>query len=422
MRMSDSITQKLNFILKSKIFFLTLCSLIMFSILISSEISRKIPSNLAKWFFIISLLALLFNFKNWKKISPTIIITCISFPLLISIDIFLGGFSQDISLLKTYWKTSSFIFLPLLLVYNQFKIDDLGKLLLIFTKTSILFNIIVLFYFEFTRMQIDAIVQFVIIYDGMIFSLLACTMVYIYHLYSKNKHITHYILMFILILAMTLLLFHGTRALLPSLIIINIYLICVFWKTAKQLALVKFVMIILLLPFVFLSPYSSMQNRVQNISTEMMKYQQQQPSSSGDRLTMWQLAIQDFKKSPMLGQGTEGLKKTHCKAMEENLLHSCYDHAHSMYFHELSAHGLLGFIGLLSIFLIPLYHFYKSAFSIFTNTQQKLSAQMGIVLVCITMINSAFDYFLINTRLSIILYTFLVVLFMHWSKPQLSNK
>ncbi|MFB2538688.1 MULTISPECIES: O-antigen ligase family protein [unclassified Acinetobacter] len=417
--MLDRISQNANNVLRSKRFLLTLCSLMIFSILISSEVSRKIPNTAAVLIFIISLLVLLFNFKRWKTLSPAILFTCISFPLLVSIDVFLGGFSQDIPLLKTYWKASSFVFLPLLLAYSRFKVDDFGKLLLIFTGVSIFFNTIILFYFELNRMQIDALLRYVIIYDGMIFSLLACAMVYIYHIYTQNKCLLHYILMFCLILAMMLLLFHGTRALLPSLVIIPIYLICIYWKKAKLLAFVKCVAIILLLPFVFLSPYSSMQNRVQSINTEMTKYTHQQPSSSGDRLTMWELAIQDFKKSPILGQGLEGLKNTHCKAMEEKRLNACYDHAHSMYFHELSTHGILGFIGLLSIFFIPLSYFYRSHLSTPSNMQQRLAIRMGVVFVCVTMINSTFDYFLINTRFSIILYVFLVVLFMYWSRPQL---
>lgn len=109
--------------------------------------------------------------------------------------------------------------------------------------------------------------------------------------------------------------------------------------------------------------------------------------SVGVRLELWKDSFYTFLESPLLGVGYDQRLELRQKWKSDGLIHlpKRYDttHSHSQYFEALSVRGIVGLIGLLSIFIAPLIIFrrvYRGA-----NEQVKTIAQCGALSVIMMM-------------------------------------
>ncbi|WP_350643901.1 O-antigen ligase family protein [Acinetobacter sp. ANC 5378] len=128
-------------------------------------------------------------------------------------------------------------------------------------------------------------------------------------------------------------------------------------------------------------------------------------TSTGLRISMWTESIAQFKNEPILGIGY-----TNLKTALYNKNHIEHPHAHNLFIHELAAHGILGFSGLLLIFLIPLYYF-----TIKKDEYSSTVRTAGITLIIYTLICGLTDYLFI-AKFACLLYFILITTLLSFNK------
>ncbi|WP_027849714.1 O-antigen ligase family protein [Marinospirillum minutulum] len=80
-------------------------------------------------------------------------------------------------------------------------------------------------------------------------------------------------------------------------------------------------------------------------------------TSVGARLEMWKFSILTFKEAPLLGVGAENILNNKEKLVEDEIIDSIvlhFSHSHNDYMDSLAERGLLGFILLIFLYLIPI--------------------------------------------------------------------
>ncbi|GIC77282.1 O-antigen ligase family protein [Moritella sp. F3] len=132
-------------------------------------------------------------------------------------------------------------------------------------------------------------------------------------------------------------------------------------------------------------------SRIEQLSREIDMYESgempESESSSGIRLELWRDSGYTFIEAPFVGVGYETRNELRAQRQAEGLISipSNYltGHAHSQYFETLAVRGILGFIGLMGIFIAPLFIFrqlYRDG-----NEQVKTIAQCGVLSVIMMM-------------------------------------
>jgi O-antigen ligase len=117
-----------------------------------------------------------------------------------------------------------------------------------------------------------------------------------------------------------------------------------------------------------LSPKLGTLDRLKLVNTNLNNYFSGQTvaTSTGLRLEMWKSALYSFKEKPIFGTGEYGNKAYKQQQIQQGLVSSkiyAFGHAHNEIFTALSYRGLIGFLSLLSIYLVPLWLFSKVLFS-----------------------------------------------------------
>ncbi|MEE3609263.1 O-antigen ligase family protein [Avibacterium paragallinarum] len=116
-------------------------------------------------------------------------------------------------------------------------------------------------------------------------------------------------------------------------------------------------------------------------------YKNDSDTSLGYRFDMWKGAWIAIKEKPILGWGNEGLKSKKEKLAENGIIskHSAeFYHNHNQFIDETAKRGIIGLIGLLTIFLIPLSYF-GSRLIRQTNLEIRCLALCGTVHIISTM-------------------------------------
>ena len=81
-------------------------------------------------------------------------------------------------------------------------------------------------------------------------------------------------------------------------------------------------------------------------------------TSVGARIEMWKLAISMGAKKPLTGWGEEGIQDGRFEYVEKSLAHPFilrYDHAHNEFLQMWASRGVVGILGLLLIYFLPIY-------------------------------------------------------------------
>ncbi|BAP35624.1 hypothetical protein AS4_06840 [Acinetobacter guillouiae] len=96
------------------------------------------------------------------------------------------------------------------------------------------------------------------------------------------------------------------------------------------------------------------------------------------------------------------IEAENCRLYKRGDLPHCFQHMHSIYFHELAANGLIGFIGLLMTFLTALVFFIKHIFA--KNLLIQNLAITGTAFVIYYMCSGLTEYYLFFQNTTYVFY------------------
>lgn len=134
-------------------------------------------------------------------------------------------------------------------------------------------------------------------------------------------------------------------------------------STIKRFALLG---IIILLPILlFMTPKTGVKQRLNRANKEIHAYiiNKNECSSVGARLGMWEVAWKIFLQNPIIGIGPSNYHKDAQKiarADKHAKMVGQYSHPHNEYLNVLATRGLIGFLALILVFLVPAKTFYNS--------------------------------------------------------------
>lgn len=175
-------------------------------------------------------------------------------------------------------------------------------------------------------------------------------------------------------------------------------------------------LITILLSFSLLSLNDKVTERVVVIQKQLLAYvggyKISKVDSVGERLDMWYAGVKALQEHPIFGWGTRGLdvyKKSLVEKGEINSASIGYSHLHNQFIDELAKKGIVGGIAILSIFIVPLYLFYRKAVGQL-NKRIKFISILGIVHVLSMIIYCMSQSFLAHNSGNIF-YFFVLFLF-----------
>ncbi|OOF56600.1 O-antigen ligase family protein [Rodentibacter myodis] len=136
-------------------------------------------------------------------------------------------------------------------------------------------------------------------------------------------------------------------------------------------------------------------------------------SSVGERLDMWKIGYNAFRKRPVSGWGLDELYNYKEELAQEGIVGKTsilYVHLHNQFIDDLAKKGVLGGFAILGIFIIPLYIFYKKQKNAQYNKRVRFITTLGIIHIVSTMSYCLTQSFLIHNSGNIF-YFFLIGLF-----------
>lgn len=270
------------------------------------------------------------------------------------------------NLLSTYKKITNqyiwfipFVFLPTIYYKSHFNAEFFYRIIFII----ILFLIPYLLYWgvmlEFDRGLFSIFFNPVISYDIGLISLTILLLCYSF--YSKGKQ--SYLYLITSLFCMFLLILHGTRGAWVGLLFVLTFLVVFYAKTELKKIILMLSLVCCFLGINMLIPNSPLLKRVENFQSDSLNIRNNNyQNSSGIRLFLWNNSIEMFKSKPFTGIGMYEIEAENCRLYEHGDLPHCFQHMHSIYFHELAANGLVGLIGLFMTFLVTLIYFIKNIF------------------------------------------------------------
>lgn len=306
---------------------------------------------------------------------------------------------DDIS--YNYFIILPLIFLPTIIKKANFTENHLFYILLIINIISILFNTYMNFSLNFDRELLNKKINPIILYDYSIIGISLITLILCFN-YSKKLF---YPTSFICIFNILLIIIHGSRGAWIALPLIGLYIFLSFYKThLKPLILISFAGIILLFSTYIINPNIS--NRINNFQqdTHLMGTSNYQ-TSTGLRVLMWLESVDQFKNEPIVGIGYTNLKTAIYSRINEKQYHS-----HNLFIHELAAHGILGFFGLLLSLLMPLYYLVINK-----NEYSSTVRTAGITFIIYTLICGLTDYTFI-AKFACLIYFILITTLLSLNK------
>ncbi|ATZ62541.1 O-antigen ligase family protein [Acinetobacter bereziniae] len=270
------------------------------------------------------------------------------------------------NLLSTYKKITNqyiwfipFIFLPTIYYKSHFNAEYFYRILflvILFLTPYLLYWGIML---EFDRGLFSIFFNPVISYDIGFISLTILLLCYSF--YSKGKQ--SYLYLITSLLCMFLLILHGTRGAWVGLLFVFAFLVVFYAKTELKKIILMLSLVVSFLGINMIIPNSPLLQRVENFQSDSLNIRNNNyQNSSGIRLFLWGNSIEMFKSKPFTGIGMYDIEAENCRLYERGDLPHCFQHMHSIYFHELAANGLVGLIGLLMTFLVALIYFIKNIF------------------------------------------------------------
>ncbi len=162
-------------------------------------------------------------------------------------------------------------------------------------------------------------------------------------------------------------------------------------------------------------PQTGIKDRIDEAVSDVVKYDTgvDKKTSVGLRFEMWKAALVMFKGSPFIGVGEYGSVSVKAKIVEEGIVSKevlGYSHAHNEYINALGLNGIVGFIFLMSIYLIPLKLFLKKIRQYPDNWNVKSYAMAG-ALVPMSYMDFGLSQVMFSHNIGVMMYAFPIVYF-----------
>ncbi|NHB58712.1 O-antigen ligase family protein [Acinetobacter sp. 194] len=354
-------------------------------------------------FFVVTFL--LISIKH-PVIRPSVylIVFCISACVFITIPEYLMGRLDDIpkqhtftykNIIRQYVWIVPFVLLPTIYQAIQLQIRHFYAVIVITLSFLFLYFIFYAFELHFDRLNFVKFFDPVISYDIGFISL--CIVLLCYSFLRTDR--ASYLYLIVSLLTMFMLILHGSRGTWLGIPIVLIALTYMYRKTRIKKLLMMWAMLLSFILINILIPQSPMFQRIEQLQrdADLIVYQQNYQNSSGIRLFLWKRGIDLFQQSPVVGRSMYAIQEDNCRSQALKQLPRCFQHLHSIYFHELAAHGVLGIFALLFTFFSALIFFAKQCFNSDLNIQNL--ALTGLLFVVYYMICGLTEYYLffINT-------------------------
>lgn len=200
-----------------------------------------------------------------------------------------------------------------------------------------------------------------------------------------------------------LLILHGSRGTWVGLPFALIILSLFYYRSELRKTLLMLVMFGLFIVTNLIVPSSPVLDRMQAFKEDTQHIDQNNYSnSSGIRLFLWANSIELFKASPVIGVGVAQIEVENCKLHQQGQLPTCFQHQHSIYFHELAANGTLGVAALILTFLSSLGFFLSHLIT--KDRYVKGLAITGIIFVIYYIMSGLTEYYLFFKNTTYIFY------------------
>jgi O-antigen ligase len=163
------------------------------------------------------------------------------------------------------------------------------------------------------------------------------------------------------------------------------------------------------------APQTGIKDRIDQAVSDVVKYDTgvDKKTSIGLRFEMWKAALIMFKGSPFIGVGEYGSVSVKTKIVEEGIVSKevlGYSHAHNEYINALGLNGIVGFIFLMGIYLIPLKLFLKKIRQYPENWNVKSYAMAG-ALVPMSYMDFGLSQVMFSHNIGVMMYAFPIVYF-----------
>lgn len=196
------------------------------------------------------------------------------------------------------------------------------------------------------------------------------------------------------------------------------------WFAAKHIAFTRILsvlaLVLLTIGIIYNTPQSKLKDRIEITLDNYNRYiasdsvdDPVRNTSLGLRLDMWKTVWYIFQENPLLGVGwgsfsSQAEKYIAQKLVSENVAR--FPHPHNQYLSALAKGGLLGFLAVLLIFVLPMHLFYKAAKSDASSAKTKRIALAGLVFLLSFMIFAFTEAVFERSRIMTFFAFYLVVL------------
>ncbi len=189
-----------------------------------------------------------------------------------------------------------------------------------------------------------------------------------------------------------------------------------FWLIGSFLSI-----LIIVVAMVWQSQSLILKNRIDVVPTQIDAYinQGDATTSVGIRLYIWETAWHAFLEKPIIGHGPGNFKGlTYHSMLRDNyeVDTNIHGHAHNEYLHALATKGLVGFITLLGIFIVPLLAVVK------LYRQQEIIYAFALAGTTLSFVSFGLTDMVLMRGSGATLYTFLVATFMSLGFCSIANR
>lgn len=204
-------------------------------------------------------------------------------------------------------------------------------------------------------------------------------------------------------------------------IAIPMALFYIFWQSRDLIGTLKVKIIlsffVIAAVLVVSIPQTGVSQRIDEAASNIKHYVNSSnvDTSVGLRFEMWKAAIYLFMKEPIVGVGKYDLHQQKQELVNQGLVNQSivpFDHAHNEYLTNLSEYGIIGFVLLMALYLVPLRLFIHKARLYNHHWRMKCLAMAG-VLIPMCYMDFALTQSMFSHNSGVMIYTLAIIIF--WS-------
>ena len=170
-------------------------------------------------------------------------------------------------------------------------------------------------------------------------------------------------------------------------------------------------------------PQLGVSKKIEQTVQSVQLYLDGEPNTSlGLRFEMWKASLYMFESSPVFGVGEYGAKEFKQRLANEGVISEqavVFDHAHNEYLNALSLTGIIGFLALMAVYLVPLRLFLRKMREYKNNWNVKAYAMAG-ALVPMSYMDFALSQSMFSHNIGVMMYVFPIVFF--WAAVRWAEK